>query len=161
MLSYRQPAVSPFRCLTPICVRRSQLHMSTLAETSKRGSPLLLRAHRQEADSFYHLAGAPLANAACQGTACFVAGHLERPRWGTACAQSPRVYCVGKCYAAPAAVTDDISRPPVAICSSESIVTREQNHLHFELTPLPKYINLASLPVIKGNVRLCRRTAWN
>jgi formate dehydrogenase iron-sulfur subunit len=96
--------------------------MNTLAETSKRMSPPPLRAHCQEVDSFYHLAGNPLVNAACQGTACFVARHLDRPRWETACAQSPRVHCLGKCYAAPAAVADNISRPPVAIRSSESIV---------------------------------------
>jgi hypothetical protein len=79
--------------------------MNTLAETGKRISPPL-RAHRQEADSFYHLAGDPLANAACQGTACFVARHLDPARWEATCAQSPRVYCLGKCYGAPAAVAD-------------------------------------------------------
>src|SRR5580765_3955369 len=97
--------------------------MNTLAETGKRIS-LPMRAHRQEADSFYHLAGNPPANAACQGTACFVARHLDLARWETACAQNPRVYCLGKCYAAPAAVADNSSRPPAAICSSESIVLR-------------------------------------
>jgi formate dehydrogenase iron-sulfur subunit len=99
--------------------------MNTLAETSKRISPPPSRVHRREVDSFYHLAGSPPANAACQGTACFVARHLDLARWQTTCAQSPRVYCLGKCYAAPAAVADNNSRPPVAIRSSESIVLRQ------------------------------------
>jgi len=98
--------------------------MNTLVETSKRISAPSLRTHREEVDSFYHLTGNPLVNAACQGTACFVARHLDLARWETTCAQNPRVYCLGKCYAAPAAVADHDSRPPVAIGSSESIVLR-------------------------------------
>src|SRR5262245_15103869 len=99
MINYRQPSVSPFRRLSPLCVRTTD-HMNTLAETYKRSSPPPLRAYGKEVDSFYHLAGNP-ANTACQGTACFVGRHLDLA-WETACAQSPRVYCLGKCYSAPA-----------------------------------------------------------
>jgi len=64
-----------------------------------------------------------LASKVCNGTACFAARHLHVERWETACAQSPRVYCLGKCYAAPAAVGDN-TRPTIAIRSREGIVLR-------------------------------------
>ena len=71
--------------------------------------------------SFYSLADVDLAHAHCQGTACFVARHLNTERWQQATAQSPRVYCLGKCYAAPASA-DDMSRPTVEVRSRCPVV---------------------------------------
>ena len=71
-------------------------------------------------ESFYHLrdkAGVQF----CQGTACFAARHLNYERWKKALAQEGRVYCLGKCYAAPAASTDR-ARPDVGIHSPVSVV---------------------------------------
>jgi len=48
-----------------------------------------------DGDGFYHLAGAGLTAAHCQGTACFAARHLDPDRWERA-QQEPRVYCLGK-----------------------------------------------------------------
>ncbi len=88
-----------------------------------KSEPVLAQEKRWNVESFYHLTGCDLTGKACQGTACFVARHLDPTRWETACAQSPRVYCLGKCYAAPAAAGDK-ARPPIAIRSREGIVLR-------------------------------------
>jgi NADH:ubiquinone oxidoreductase subunit F (NADH-binding) len=57
--------------------------------------------------AFFHLAGVPIADQACQGTACFVARHRDRDRWAGAEGTEPRIYCLGRCYQAPAVATDD------------------------------------------------------
>ena len=72
-------------------------------------------------ESFYHLNGTDLSKASCQGTACFVARHLNAQRWREAAVQSPRVYCLGKCYAAPSAGTDEC-RPRIESRSFPAIV---------------------------------------
>lgn len=79
----------------------------------------------QEAGSlFYHLAGDSLAaGARCRGTACFVARHLNPVRFREAGRQGRRVYCLGKCFAAPAVASDE-PRPIVSICSREGIVLK-------------------------------------
>ena len=74
-----------------------------------------------DVQSFYGLAGRDLCEANCQGTACFVARHASPRRWEAAITQSPRVYCLGKCYAAPAAGHDD-SRPTIEVKSHTSVV---------------------------------------
>ena len=71
--------------------------------------------------SFYHLNGADLSGAYCQGTACFVARHLNPDHWSKAEVQSPRVYCLGKCYAAPSAAADE-SRPRIEVRSASAVV---------------------------------------
>lgn len=53
-------------------------------------------------DSFYHLSETGVAEKSCCGTACFVARHLNPDLWQRASSQTERVYCLGKCYAAPA-----------------------------------------------------------
>lgn len=53
--------------------------------------------------------------------ACFAARHLNPNRWHTAQMQDPRIYCLGKCYAAPAA-DSDASRPRIEIHASQSVV---------------------------------------
>ncbi len=55
-----------------------------------------------DVESFYHLDGVDIANASCQGMACFAARHSAGDRWEQIERRSPRVYCLGKCYAAPA-----------------------------------------------------------
>jgi NADH:ubiquinone oxidoreductase subunit F (NADH-binding) len=85
-----------------------------------------MAAHRETPDveSFYSLAEADLAHAHCQGTACFVAQHLNSARRQIAEGRSPRVYCLGKCYAAPA-TADDTTRPIVEIhCRHPVVLTR-------------------------------------
>ena len=71
--------------------------------------------------SFYHLNGVELSKAYCQGTACFVARHLNPDRWREAAVQSPRVYCLGKCYGAPSAATDE-RRPTFEVRSRSAVV---------------------------------------
>lgn len=71
--------------------------------------------------SFYHLNGVDLSKACCQGTACFVARHLNPDRWREAAVQSPRVYCLGKCYAAPSAGADEC-RPRIEVRSPSAVV---------------------------------------
>jgi NADH:ubiquinone oxidoreductase subunit F (NADH-binding) len=71
--------------------------------------------------SFYHLDGVDLSKACCQGTACFVARRLNPDRWRDAAAQSPRVYCLGKCYGAPSAASDEC-RPRIEVRSRFAVV---------------------------------------
>src|SRR5581483_7851945 len=77
---------------------------------------------RERADvaSFYHLRGASFDDRTCAGTACFVARFLDPDRWRAA-DRAPRVYCLGKCYAAPAAAADS-RRPAVAVASPRPVV---------------------------------------
>ena len=71
--------------------------------------------------SFYSLAGAGLTHASCQGTACFVSQRLCPGRWHKAVGQSPRVYCLGKCYNAPAGAEDQ-GRPRIEVLSHTPVV---------------------------------------
>src|SRR5262245_26043374 len=97
--------------------------MNTFVGTRSRSSPSPLWAQGREMDSFHHLPGELPANTECQGTACFLARHLNLAHWQNACAQSRRVYCLGKCYAAPATLAESC-RPPITICSREGIVLK-------------------------------------
>ena len=76
---------------------------------------------RPEIDSFYHLSSAGIARRTCQGAACFVARHLNPSRWQESAAQVPRLYCLGKCYAAPAAA-DEVQRPVIEVRCRQGIV---------------------------------------
>ena len=62
--------------------------------------------------SFYHLADVVIDRQPCQGTACFVARQRDSLRWAEAERSEPRVYCLGRCYAAPAAA-DDCAKPHI------------------------------------------------
>jgi NADH:ubiquinone oxidoreductase subunit F (NADH-binding) len=73
------------------------------------------------APSFYHLEDVELADQRCQGTACFVARHIDPVRWERTSLADPRVYCLGRCYAAPAGA-DDTGRPHVAVDAPEAVV---------------------------------------
>ncbi len=83
-------------------------------------------AGRFPSDSFYHLSPASLSGdappvTACQGTACFVARHLNPDLWQWAASQSERVYCLGKCYLAPAS-SDREERPRIESHARETIL---------------------------------------
>ncbi len=67
---------------------------------------------RSHVDSFYHLASEAAMGEACHGLACFVARHLNPAVWRQASEQCARVYCLGKCYAAPA-WSDEYDRPRI------------------------------------------------
>ena len=78
--------------------------------------------HRSDVQSFYHLGDVDLEDRSCQGLACFAARHLDAARWREATAVEPRVYCLGKCYAAPASGGDDPGRPHVEVAVPQAIV---------------------------------------
>ena len=73
------------------------------------------------ADSFYHLAKTDVRKSACSGLACFVARHLDPKAWERASSQEPRVYCLGRCYTAPARGSDS-TRPRFVIDAREGVV---------------------------------------
>jgi NADH:ubiquinone oxidoreductase subunit F (NADH-binding) len=72
-------------------------------------------------DSFYHLSSGSNGEHFCQGTACFVARHLNPDCWSAAISGQERVYCLGNCFAAPAS-SSDAGRPRMRILSHEPIV---------------------------------------
>jgi NADH:ubiquinone oxidoreductase subunit F (NADH-binding) len=76
-----------------------------------------------ELHSFYHLPGADLSGRACRGLACFVARDDDPARWRRASEDPVRVYCLGKCYRAPAAAVDR-ERPIVEVRTREAVVLR-------------------------------------
>jgi NADH:ubiquinone oxidoreductase subunit F (NADH-binding) len=78
--------------------------------------------HRRDVQSFHHLTDVDLDDRCCQGTACFVARHLDPERWREATAAGPRVYCLGKCYTAPASGRDDTRPPHVEVDAPQAIV---------------------------------------
>ena len=75
----------------------------------------------RDLDSFYHLAGCPLAGKVCNGTACFVARHLNPSRWADAQRQTPRVYCLGQCFDAPAECGSP-ARPHIESRSPKTVI---------------------------------------
>jgi NADH:ubiquinone oxidoreductase subunit F (NADH-binding) len=86
-----------------------------------RLTSISLQANRPDIESFYHLSGCNLSGKACQGAACFVARHLNPKRWKQATTQQPRVYCLGKCFVAPAISNGD-AHPGVKIHLRHGIV---------------------------------------
>ena len=74
-------------------------------------------------NSFYHLAAHDLADLRCQGLACFVARRENPDLWLQATSQSPRVYCLGKCYSAPSSSLDE-ERPRVEVHTRSPIVLK-------------------------------------
>ena len=72
-------------------------------------------------DSFYHLHNVDLTSGACRGLACYVARGDDPARWTRACESSSRVYCLGKCYRAPAA-GDDSERPAISVSAGEAVI---------------------------------------
>jgi NADH:ubiquinone oxidoreductase subunit F (NADH-binding) len=74
-----------------------------------------------EVDSFYHLAGVELEHKFCCGLGCFAARRLNSKRWQAAATQWPPVYCLGKCYTAPASADEDVE-PIIEIRCKDPIV---------------------------------------
>jgi formate dehydrogenase iron-sulfur subunit len=72
------------------------------------------------AGGFYHLRDVPLAGRCCQGLACFAARADAPQRWQAAQTE-PRVYCLGKCYCAPADADHDL-RPAVRSLARETVL---------------------------------------
>jgi NADH:ubiquinone oxidoreductase subunit F (NADH-binding) len=71
--------------------------------------------------AIYHLADVEIVDQRCQGTACFVARHRDPARVAAAEASSPRVYCLGRCYAAPATARDT-APPSVVVHAREPVL---------------------------------------
>lgn len=82
-----------------------------------------MRSERELAQigSFYHLSREDEAEQFCQGTACFVARHLNPDRWSAALNQTQHTYCLGNCFVSPASSSDAI-RPKMESHCRESIV---------------------------------------
>ena len=78
-----------------------------------------------DVESFYHLRGEVAATRACRGLACLVARGNDPVRWQAACESEGegRVYCLGRCYQAPAAA-GDTARPHVGVRSREAVIVR-------------------------------------
>jgi NADH:ubiquinone oxidoreductase subunit F (NADH-binding) len=72
--------------------------------------------------SFYHLPDGLPSDAACRGLACFVARHDAPNRWARASTREPRVYCLGRCYRAPAAASDPDVEARIEMHAPQSIV---------------------------------------
>ena len=73
--------------------------------------------------SFYHLHGDDIGDRACCGLACYVARGTNAERWQAASASAVRVYCLGKCYRAPAAGRDT-ERPAAIVHAREPVILR-------------------------------------
>ena len=87
-------------------------------------------------DSFYHLPAGLLPGKACNGTACFVARHLNPAVWNAAANQSPHVYCLGQCFSGPASA-GSLKRPSMEAPSTTSVVLKRL--LHGGARPLSTY----------------------
>jgi hypothetical protein len=85
-----------------------------------------MRAKAESADvaSAYHLRGVSLEQRACAGTACFVGRALDPECWRATLGEEPRVYCLGKCYAAPA--TSKTTQRPLATVTAPRPVVLER-----------------------------------
>ena len=97
--------------------------MSSATQELNRNPPLQERGASADVESFYHLHDCSLKGKLCNGTACFVASHLNRSRWEQAEKQEPRIYCLGRCFAAPSAALG-IVRPHIEAKSCEPIILR-------------------------------------
>jgi NADH:ubiquinone oxidoreductase subunit F (NADH-binding) len=76
-----------------------------------------------DVESFSHLHGVDIEPRSCQGLACFVARDLDRQQWDIGRSDSPRVYCLGRCYAAPATGTTSV-RPHVESDTTAVVLER-------------------------------------
>jgi NADH:ubiquinone oxidoreductase subunit F (NADH-binding) len=74
-----------------------------------------------DVESFYALNDVDFSRARCQGTACFVARQQCPDCWRKALCQPARVYCLGKCYTAPA-IGFDATRPTIVVASGQAVV---------------------------------------
>jgi NADH:ubiquinone oxidoreductase subunit F (NADH-binding) len=77
-----------------------------------------------DVESFYHLRNCDLTGRACNGTACFVA---RNARSEDAAEEDPRVYCLGRCFEAPAVGLSNL-RPRMEIHSREGVILSRMVH---------------------------------
>ena len=98
-----------------------------------------LAAKQPNIESFYHLKEDAIEGKSCCGTACFVARYRDRQKWDRACREDSRVYCLGKCYAAPATGSDE-TRPNIeAFCATPVLLERT---LQGDARHIGKYVGL-------------------
>ena len=83
--------------------------------------------HGPGALSFYHLDADGVRGKCCQGLACFVARHSNCERWKEASHSDKRVYCLGKCFIAPAAA-EDRQRPAKYVHARDAVVLRGSDY---------------------------------
>jgi NADH:ubiquinone oxidoreductase subunit F (NADH-binding) len=74
-----------------------------------------------EIESSYRLVDVDLDERCCQGLACFAARDRDPECWREAVSTEPRVFCLGKCYLAPASARDQ-GHPHVEVVAPEAIV---------------------------------------
>src|SRR5215469_4896318 len=72
-------------------------------------------------ESFYHLPAAEIPAGRCRGFACFLARHRDPQGWKNATSHDPRIYCLGKCYAAPATTASE-ERPTMRVLARRAVV---------------------------------------
>ena len=75
----------------------------------------------RDGESFFHLGSVTLRDQACQGTACFLARHRDPATWARAVGSTPRVHCLGRCFAAPATAAGT-GHPHVQVASPRAVV---------------------------------------
>jgi NADH:ubiquinone oxidoreductase subunit F (NADH-binding) len=75
---------------------------------------------RADLASFYHHSGRRLEPVPCAGTACFVARHLAPTPPPSAPLRS-RLYCLGKCYAAPS-TTESTGTPRIEVHARRAVL---------------------------------------
>jgi len=105
----------------------NQIHCQQSCIQDSQGAAMKDHKLEPHIRSFYHLAGNGIERKACQGTACFVARHLNPSRWHKALSQDARVYCLGKCYSAPASASET-SRPRIESHARETITLSRMIH---------------------------------
>ena len=105
------------------------------------------RTRQTAIDSFYHLSDGDLRDLGCQGTACFVARHLNPARWKASAEQHPPVHCLGKCYAAPALSSGD-ERPRIEVHAPQAIALA--NLVQGDVRRLSEYLARGGYTVLKS-----------
>lgn len=98
-------------------------------------------------DSFYHLRDEELRALGCQGMACFVARHLNTGLWKRSAEQHPPIFCLGKCYAAPAVLCGD-ERPRIEVHTPEPVVLA--NLIQGNARSLSQYLARGGYTVLKS-----------
>ena len=78
---------------------------------------------KPDIESFYHRRSGLAPEETCSGLACYVARRDDAGRSRESSAPSTLLYCLGKCYRAPASVADT-ERPSVAAHSREAVIVR-------------------------------------
>lgn len=103
-----------------------------------------------DVESFYHLKEDAVEGKSCCGTACFVARYRDPQKWGRACSGDSRVYCLGKCYAAPASGSE-AARPNIkAFCATPVLLERM---LQGDARRIGKYVSVGGYRALEIAMR--------